>query len=778
MVCKEEIYSWFKQLNGAVRIDTMCGLLNLCLPFELRFLGTCVEDLASKDYAYFREAELRANNFNELSKCTNVRDAVSRSKLITSLALLHLSNRSCSHAIFEALSEEMKCAKQETYDTKTLEEMLLLFTMATHHPSFSFDERSEFVKFREKLESLWAAQGMAVAAPVESYMVPCMPYTVPFMPPYPVAADAVASPPYVQGCSRTHSAQKARLSSIEVKPEPQCKRSVKLSLQWSDRHQTEVVRSFQEISGLSQKLSRLSASDPSCSGKAIPQLPACIEKNEELDGMFELAEYFNWVASLPPSYLENELVGPFFEPTPCGKPGFAPSAAVVPETTLPLAPDDPRVGLLAFYGGGADAPIASAPPLLAPTVGSMMPPMVGPSVNCAGQGTEHAGPSPCNSPLSSAPASPYESPPTSGCNSRATSPWTGAAVTRMHWDGTPSSVEELLHRAHLKKYYHLFKNCTLDDVLAMNEEGMKHKGLPASCSRRLVKEIALLKSHTNGLLCSRAVNAGTAAAFSHASGESSTTSCSSECSSPSPPPALKAVRTHSPASSGSDDSTQPSTGSSYVPNCAKWPAACEATETAASVVPPEAARLGSQPPSVMPIRYAPPGSVLVEPQHRFLLLTDRPTYGPSRAPVRALAPVVKTTTDGVPHSNPAVTTTAAFGPMYSVGIMPAGMFPQHSFPPFLHAGHQSNGYLSFLSGAGYVAPPTTAAAYVPLATFGGPSVVVPPPPTSAKVASCYNCGLVGHRGHECKEATVEEATKSAQFRLHFAPAGAAPEAQP
>ncbi|KAK8779948.1 hypothetical protein V5799_018712 [Amblyomma americanum] len=666
----------------------MCGLLNLCLPLELRFLGTCVEDLASKDYAYFREAELRANSISELSKCTSVRDAVTRSKLITSLALLHLCNRSCSHAIFQALSEEMKCTKQETYDTKTLEEMLLLFTMATHHPSFSFDERSEFVKFREKLESLWAAQGMAVTAPVESYMVPCVQYaTMPFMPPYPVAADAVTSPPYVQGCSRTHNMQKARLSSIEVKPEPQCKRSVKLSLQWSDRHQTEVVRSFQEISGLSQKLSRLSASDPTCSGKAIPQLPACIEKNEELDGMFELVEYFNWVASLPSSYLENELVGPFFEPAPCGKPGFVPPPAVGPETSLPLAPEDPRVGLLAFYGASADAPLAAAPPLLAPTVGSMMPPMVAPSVNCAGQGAEHAGPSPCNSPLSSAPASPYESPPTSGCNSRATSPWTGTAVTRMHWDGAPSSVEELLHRAHLKKYSHAFKNCSLDDV---------------SCLQ----------------------------------------------------------------------------GSSYGPNAAKWPTTGETVEGTGSMVTPETARLGSQAPSVMPLRYAPPGSVLMEPQPRFVLLTDRPTYGPSRAPVRALAPVVKTAaTDGAPHSNPAVTTTAAFAPMYSVGIMPAGMFPQHSFPPFLHAGHQSNGYLSFLSGAGYVAPPTTAATYVPLATFGGPSVVVPPP-NSAKVASCYNCGLVGHRGHECKEATVEEATKSAQFRLHFAPTGAAPEAQP
>ncbi|KAL3243929.1 hypothetical protein MRX96_019515 [Rhipicephalus microplus] len=158
MVCKEEIYAWFKQLSGAVRIDTMCGLLNLCLPLELRFLGTFLEDLANKDYTYFREAEQRANNLNELSKYTGVRDIVWRSRVITSLALLRLSNRSCSHALFEALFEEMKSAKHETYDSRTLDEMLLLFTMATHHPSFSFDERSELVKFREKLESLGAAQ--------------------------------------------------------------------------------------------------------------------------------------------------------------------------------------------------------------------------------------------------------------------------------------------------------------------------------------------------------------------------------------------------------------------------------------------------------------------------------------------------------------------------------------------------------------------------------------------------------------------------------------------
>lgn len=726
----------------------MCGLLNLCLPLELRFLGTCVEDLASKDYAYFREAELRANSFGELSKCTNVRDAVTRSKLVTSLALLHLYNRSCSHAIFEALSEEMKCSKQETYDTKTLEEMLLLFTMATHHPSFSFDERSEFVKYREKLESVCASQ---------SFVVPFMP----FMPPYPVAADVVASAPYAPACT-SPSAQKARLSSIEVKPEPQCKRSVKLSLQWSNRHQTEVVRSFQEISGLSQKLSRLSASDPSSTGKAIPQLPACIEKNEELDGMLELAEYFNWVASLPSSYLENELVGPFFEPAPCAKAGFV----------GPSPPGGPPEGLLAVYGAGAEAPAVSP----------MIPPMVATSVRCAGPGGEHAGPSPCASPLSSAPASPYESPPTSGSNSRATSPWTGTAPSRMQWEGAPSSVEELLHRAHLKKYVHVFKACSLDEVLAMTEDTMKHKGLPASCSRRLLKEVASLKSQSNGLLGSRAMAPGpVAAAFSHASGDSSTTSCSSECSSPSPPPALKAVRTHSPASSGSEDSAQPPHGGTYCVGTPKWPTApCEAADSTPSVVvSTETPRLGAQLPSALPIRYGGhPGYVCWGSISRDLVVGDRPAYAapPRAVPPRGLAPVVKTAApDGTPHSNPAVTTTAAFTHMYSVGMGIIPPFAQHSFTPFLHPGPQGNGYLSFPGVAGYVAPPTTAATYVPL--FGAPSIPHPPPPAaSTKVVSCYNCGLVGHRGHECKEATLEEATKSAQFRLHFAPT--APEAQP
>lgn len=795
----------------------MCGLLNLCLPLELRFLGTCIEDLANKDYSYFRDAELRANNLSEVSKYTNVRDAVTRSKLLTTLALLYGCNRSCSHAIFEALGEEMKAAKPELYDVKTLEEVLLLFTMATHHPSFSFDERTELVKYRERLENVCQPQGLSVPPPMENFMLPCLPYSpypVPFLPPCPVATDTAPCTVPLQ----TRTSPTARLSGVEAKPEPQRRKSVKLNLQWSDRHQTEVVRSFQEISGLSQKLSRLSASDPSSHGKSIPQLPACIEKNEEADGMYvELTEYFNCVARLPPSYLDNELVASFFQPPQqaCSKPAFAASAVAAPLTPMaegmpncsspgvPIVPaqEDPRAGLLAFY---SETPAPSTLPV--PPPGAPMLPVCHPNSpllpGASNSNSHMTRPEltawPNASPLSSTPASPYESPPTSGSSSRATSPWTGSGPRLpRNWDShapaatTPTSVDELLRRAPFKKHAAAFKDCcTLEEILFLNEDGLRQRGLSPSLSRRLLKEIASLKQlyHSNGVLSGHQAPPRVATTFSPAGGESSTTSCSSECSSPSPPPALKAVRTQSPASSGSDEGAQQANGIS------KRPVAVRGTSDGswhggACAAVPEPPRVGTQPPSVAPFRYGPPGSqtVMLEPPPRFFVLADRAAYSahPPRAavaPLRNMAPPSKAgSSDMAPPSiNTAVTTatTAAYGgPVY---FGPASMFPQHSYPSFLHTApgvsHPNNGYLSsfpFLTTGGFTAPPTTvSAAYVPLGNFAAPAAaLVVPLAAGPKVATCYNCGLTGHRGHECKEAGVEDGSNKppppAQYRLNF-----------
>lgn len=69
MVCKKfQVYDWFKTLDGAKRIDFLNGMLHLCFPLELRFLGSCIEELARKDYMYLRDAELKANNLHEIQQ--------------------------------------------------------------------------------------------------------------------------------------------------------------------------------------------------------------------------------------------------------------------------------------------------------------------------------------------------------------------------------------------------------------------------------------------------------------------------------------------------------------------------------------------------------------------------------------------------------------------------------------------------------------------------------------------------------------------------------------
>lgn len=148
MVCKEDVCQWFRGLCGPKRIDLMSGLLQMCLPLEIRFIGSCVEDLARKNYLFLREAEIKANDVNEIRRLTNMLDEVTRSKLNVYLALLHSNNSLCSSLLFNTLTcveplQEYKKSKTSNQITLTrlAEEVLLLYTMAAYHPAFSFSQR-------------------------------------------------------------------------------------------------------------------------------------------------------------------------------------------------------------------------------------------------------------------------------------------------------------------------------------------------------------------------------------------------------------------------------------------------------------------------------------------------------------------------------------------------------------------------------------------------------------------------------------------------------------
>lgn len=166
MICKEDVVSWFKELESYKRIDTMCTLLNMCLPFELRFLGTCLEELGRRDSQELRGIELRINNPLEsaadIASCQSGEptDMKIRRKMALYLALIRACSRSCVNELFKTLDGWGEKDFSKINDPDTLQELLLVYTMATNHPVFSFEQRMKCGEIFTKLEECRNAQNV------------------------------------------------------------------------------------------------------------------------------------------------------------------------------------------------------------------------------------------------------------------------------------------------------------------------------------------------------------------------------------------------------------------------------------------------------------------------------------------------------------------------------------------------------------------------------------------------------------------------------------------
>lgn len=147
MVCKEEVVRWFKGQQSFQRIDTMCTMLSMCLPFELRFLGTVLEELGGRDSNDLRGVEKRVNNTNDFaqeiasSQLDDPTDMKARRKMALYFALIRACSRPCVNELFNILytwgnNEFLKHASGDA-----LQELLLVFMMATYHPVFSIEQR-------------------------------------------------------------------------------------------------------------------------------------------------------------------------------------------------------------------------------------------------------------------------------------------------------------------------------------------------------------------------------------------------------------------------------------------------------------------------------------------------------------------------------------------------------------------------------------------------------------------------------------------------------------
>jgi len=176
MICKEDLCAVFKDLHSAERIDLMCGLLQLCVPLELRFLGSHLEELARKDCAYLRKYEIISNDLSSLKDAsdTDLVD-IANSNLLCALnvylSLLHSDNITCAHVLFGVLSRlehavetrVMTSGAVPVQDSRLTDvdsnsdimlDLVLLFTMALHHPAFTYSQRQQLYTSCKKIEKL------------------------------------------------------------------------------------------------------------------------------------------------------------------------------------------------------------------------------------------------------------------------------------------------------------------------------------------------------------------------------------------------------------------------------------------------------------------------------------------------------------------------------------------------------------------------------------------------------------------------------------------------
>jgi hypothetical protein len=129
----------------------------MCLPLELRFVGTVLEEKGKKDYAYLRNQEVEANKQAEIEKYRNISSpSLLRSKILIAIALMKSSSTTCAQIIYDIMESKLDSVFSfgPDDDTTIADEVLTLLTLAVHHPAFMFEQRRRLHDHLNALESL------------------------------------------------------------------------------------------------------------------------------------------------------------------------------------------------------------------------------------------------------------------------------------------------------------------------------------------------------------------------------------------------------------------------------------------------------------------------------------------------------------------------------------------------------------------------------------------------------------------------------------------------
>ncbi|XP_027266508.1 zinc finger CCHC domain-containing protein 14 isoform X9 [Cricetulus griseus] len=482
---RDGVYRWFSELPSPQRVEFLCGLLDLCIPLELRFLGSCLEDLARKDYHSLRDSEIKANNPADLGSLTNLTDEVVRSKLLVSLALLGSEQREAAGVLYRTLTHTDSIIHNyglQLNEGRTGDEFLLLFTMASNHPAFSFHQKQVLRQELTQIQSsLNGGGGGGKSAPGPGGALPTCSACHKMAPRTETPVSSISNSLENALHTSAHSTEeslpkrplgkhgKVSVEKIDLKGLSHTKndRSVECSFEvlWSDSSITSVTKSSSEVTEFISKLSQL------CPEENLDKLIPClagpdsfyVERNH-----VDLEAGLRYLASIPSHTLKHDHVRKFFSTS-------SPTQQL--QNPSPGNPSLPKVGAMMGVSGRPVCGVAGIPSSQSSTQHHL----------------QHS---------ASASASLPHCSHTGGTGS------TLAYRTQVDNSPTilmPSSLQapqpqeqngilDWLRKLRLHKYYPVFKQLTMEKFLSLTEEDLnKFESLTMGAKKKLKTQLELEK---------------------------------------------------------------------------------------------------------------------------------------------------------------------------------------------------------------------------------------------------------------------------------------------
>lgn len=465
----------------------MCGLLHMCLPLELRFLGTVLEDYGKKDYHYLRDGEIKANNSVEIVKYRDLPAEYLRAKIFTSIALLHSANTACAQAIFDTIESNLGGAFSPGENSQVMDDVLTILTLAANHPAFLFEQKrrlyDHFVRLDNHRRDVFRDTPEDDDPPLDLYPEAQQQFhnedTLHFSP-----------TPLCSRHSPVPQPRKVCIQVIEVKDSrkygdrPKDPELYTIHTMWNNGEMTEVERKFKEVQEFHRQMIDLFPDENRIPTLHVPNHQPHSNRGEHMLEQFRsLNMYLKTLSSVPSHILECDHMTQFFK-------GVVVRAAQTHPTLPPNVPYQPVSSMLSDEESvNVIQPVLKSMPGRNPhfyyvnyNVNDRIPRWTFPQPYYVTGAPQRFPPSHTCPYISTAHHIPPQQPsPTPGSQSSASSPANSRPGSPMPQGAMPditTSVTQLLKLLSLEKYSGVLGAHSVEELRAMSEVEMSRLGLP------------------------------------------------------------------------------------------------------------------------------------------------------------------------------------------------------------------------------------------------------------------------------------------------------------